>query len=204
MDASSTPDAGTAEDAGSAVDSGTIEDAGPSQDGGTTADAGSSLDAGGGKIDAGSPADAGPCGFISVSVDSDAGTTFTSLCQYSWGSRDSASAVGYIMQGGAVGAIAHLELDGCASAAAMSAGLQLSVDSATQTGSFTSGSGTYTDSNGTSWGIASDGFSVQITELDPPGGAIDGTFSLTIVNGNDNHTLTGTLNVCRVADEDLP
>ena len=144
-------------------------------------------------------------GFIDVSEDGGATQHFASICEGTWGSSETMTAVGYHFSGGAAPGADHLEIIGCASAGAKSAGLHLTTPKVDAPGTFTDGSASYTNSMGAGWSTGFDPYKIVITKLGPPGGVIEGTFTLSVTGPTDSmKKLTGTFHVCRVADQNAP
>lgn len=144
-------------------------------------------------------------GFIDISENGEATQHFASICEGTWGSNETMTAVGYHFSGGAAPGADHMEIIGCASAGAKSAGLHLSTPKVAAPGTFTDGSASYTDGMGAGWSTGFDPYNIVITKLDPPGGVIEGTFTLSVTGPTDSmKTLTGTFHVCRVADLNAP
>lgn len=139
-------------------------------------------------------------GSIDVSIDDGGIMTFPSICNGSWGSLSTSSAVAYEVAGGTV--FNGLAIDGCATGLPSSQGLVLDINGAQGTGTYTAGSTTYTDSSGNTWGSPEDPFSVMISQFNPPGGVIEGQFTVFAGNAADaGYSLSGTFHVCRVQDE---
>jgi hypothetical protein len=141
----------------------------------------------------------GGCGgaYIDVVADNGAPVDFASACN---GSQDMEPS-GHLFAGGPVGAPMGLTLSGCASMAPMSQGVSFTAFNAMMPGTYTSGTTQYTDASGVTWGMNGDPFSMTVTKLDPVGGAIDGTFTVTVTHGGSAaHNLTGKFHVCHVMD----
>ena len=144
-------------------------------------------------------------GFIDVSEDGAATQHYASICEGTWGSSETMTAIGYHFSGGAAPGVDNLEIIGCASTATGAAGLRLSTPKVAATGTFTDGSASYTDGAGALLSTGFDPYKIVITRLDPPGGVIEGTFDLSVTGPTDAmKTLTGTFHVCRVADLNAP
>jgi hypothetical protein len=142
---------------------------------------------------------------MDVAADNGAPRHFASICANSWGAGQTTTALGYKFEGGPAPGFEAMDVEGCASAAPTSEGVQLSATSATAPGTFTAGSVNYTDPNGTGWGVAGDPFSITFTRIDAVGGVIAGSFTATVTHGgNAAHSLSGTFQVCRVSDELAP
>jgi hypothetical protein len=149
--------------------------------------------------------DAGCSGSITFTVDNAASQTFSSICNGSWGSADSSTAVAYLYQGGPPPGVRNLIIDGCATELPGSGGLNLTLFQSNGTGTYTNGMATYTDSAGGSWGSNGGPFSVDVTAYGSTGEPVDGTFNATTANNADaGHVLVGSFHACRVPDEDTP
>lgn len=188
---------GPAADAGSQMDAGASQDASIPDAGLTSFDAGSPMDAGSG--------DAGCSGYVTVAAGNERSERFSSICDGSWGSQAATTAIAYLYQGGPPPGEHNLIIEGCSSAAAQSAGIQLSLFQDNGVGSYPNGSLTFTDDSGITWSSSGGPFSASITLYGAPGGAVEGTFSSTAFDAADaGETVAGSFHVCRVADEDTP
>jgi hypothetical protein len=128
-------------------------------------------------------------------------------CAGTWNPKMTTQAEGYVLQGGPAPGVYALHIVGCASAAANSEGLDISLSDAKAPATYTAGLVRYTDPQGSGWGYANDPFKVTITKLGAVGDTVEGTFSATVahvMNGNAAHLLTGAFTVCRQPDEDVP
>src|SRR6185503_6039955 len=144
-------------------------------------------------------------GYIDLVEDNSAPKKLTSICQGSWGSSESTTAVGYSFSGGPFPGVQALEVAGCAGPGPKSQGIHLSASDAMNPGTYTKGTTFYTDTNGIDWGAANDPFKVTFTTIEAVGGVIEGTFSVIATHGGSAaHTVTGSFHVCRVQDELAP
>jgi hypothetical protein len=144
-------------------------------------------------------------GFIDVTEQGGAPQHFASICEGSWGSSETMTAVGYHFSGGVSPGLDEIQIGGCAGPGNNAPGLHLTTPKVTAPGTFMDGSATYTDANGGSWSTAADPYQVVITKLDGPGGVIEGTFTGSVTGPMDGKkSLTGSFHVCRVADENAP
>jgi hypothetical protein len=148
----------------------------------------------------------GACsGFIDVTETGGVPQHFASICAGSWGSSETMTAVGFHFAGGAAPGADEIDINGCATAAAGSAGLHLRTPKVSAPGTFLDGDADYVDAAGVPLSSAADPYKIVITKLDQPGGVIEGTFDLTVTGPTDGKkALTGTFHVCRVANEDAP
>ena len=98
-------------------------------------------------------------------------------------------------------------IQGCASSAANSPGIELQANDAVGPGTYTTATAYYTDSVGSTWGFANNPATVTITKFEVVGGVIEGSFTANvrhIMNGNAAHSLTGTFHVCHTATQAAP
>ncbi len=148
----------------------------------------------------------GACsGYVDVKAPTGAQQHFASACEGAWGINETTTALGYHLSGGASPGLDELDIQGCTSANAGSAGVQFSAMSAAAPGTFSTGAIGYTDNNGGKWVTTTDPYQVIITKLDMPGGVIEGSFSATVIGPNDTKLpISGTFHVCRVADLNAP
>jgi hypothetical protein len=148
----------------------------------------------------------GACsGYVDVKAPNGAQQHFTSACDGAWGTNETTTALGYHLSGGVAPGLDELDLQGCTSANAGSAGTHFSAQSAAAPGTFTSGSINYVDNNGGVWVNTIDPYKVIITKLDMPGGVIEGSFSATVIGPMDTKLpISGTFHVCRVSDLNAP
>ncbi len=148
----------------------------------------------------------GPCmGVVTATIDNGGPMTFASSCAGTWGASMTMTAAAWDFAGGPPPGTQGFVIDGCATAAMGSTGLQLAIKDAMSPGTYTTGMTQYTDASGKTWGVAGDAFKVTLTNIGPPGGAVDGMFSVTASQGgNAAHLVDGTFHVCRVNDELTP
>jgi hypothetical protein len=153
-----------------------------------------------------SGAGGGPCsGYLDIAADNGAAKHYASICQNSWGSNETTTALGYEFSGGPAPGVQRLNLVGCVGPGANSEGIDISMDKATTPGTFTVGTVSWTDQNGATWVSGNFAPKVTITKLDPVGGVIEGSVGgMVSQGGNAAHTLNGTFHVCRVNDELAP
>jgi hypothetical protein len=101
--------------------------------------------------------------------------------------------------------LSTLFVDGCVSTANNAVGVSFSVPMVTATGSFTSGSVTYTDSSAAQWTNPAN-FDVTLTKLGVVGDTLEGTFSGDVIHPPSQvaQMVSGSFKVCRLPDEDAP
>lgn len=184
---------------------GTVSTTTTSGTGGSTSTSGTTTGSGGStstSTGTGGAGGAGACvGFLDVIADNGAPVHYGSVCADSFGSNESATALGYEFSGGPAPGVQALTLLGCVSAAPKSEGIFLSLSDATSPGTFTKGSVTWTDPGGIPWGVEGDPLSAVVTVLGPVGGVIEGHFTAMVTHGgNAAHNVEGTFHVCRVND----
>ncbi|MEP7119676.1 MAG: hypothetical protein ABJE95_02155 [Byssovorax sp.] len=144
-------------------------------------------------------------GYIDLTENNEVKMHFPSICMGSWGSNETMTAVGYHFAGGAAPGADEIDIHGCATTGAGSAGLLLRTPKVTAPGTFLDGDASYTDAAGVQLSSSADPYKIVITKLDPPGGVIEGTFDVTVTSPTDaKKTLVGSFHVCRVADENVP
>ena len=152
-------------------------------------------------------------GYIDLAVDDGAPQHLASCCAGEWNPQMSPQAIGYLIQGGVVPFVdggpsldgPRLEMFGCASAAPGSEGVELLAYDVTAPGNFTIGLVRYTDAGGQSWGVMSDPFVLDVTQLGVVGDFIEGTVTATVSQGgNAARAIEGSFHVCRAPDEIVP
>jgi hypothetical protein len=141
-------------------------------------------------------------------VEKGAPVKLAAACAGAWNTPAVTSAEGYVLAGGPAPGVYSLRIVGCASSAAASEGLSISV-AAMAPGDYGTGTGVvqYTDPSGSTWGFNDDAFKVTITKLGMRGDIIEGTFTATVshvMNGNAAQNLSGSFSVCHQPDELVP
>jgi hypothetical protein len=122
-----------------------------------------------------------------------------------WNPSGATAALGYLMEGGPPPGFSNLALYGCATSAANSLGITVQVENVTSTGTFTSGSASYTDEQGNMW-MTTGPFEIDITRLDGVGGMIQATLTTSIVDPPSQvaQSLSATFAVCHIEDQLAP
>ena len=170
---------------------------------GTTGSSSSSSGSSSSSASSSSSGGAACVGSVSLSVGG-AALQFASSCASNiWTPSPSTTPVGYLLVSTEPG-MTFLNVFGCASEASASQGLALDVLdlTGTGTGTFTSGTATYTDAGGAAWS-SNGALDVVVTKLGAVGDTIDGTFSATVTHPPSQiaQSITGSFSVCRIVDE---
>ena len=111
----------------------------------------------------------------------------------------------YLTEGGPPGNPGTLTLEGCASPGDGPPGIQLTVPGAIMSGTYPLGNASlrYVDANGVLYTELLGG-TLLITDFQPPGGQIVGTFQTKAVDATQGVPLEAKFAVCRLSDENVP
>jgi hypothetical protein len=97
-----------------------------------------------------------------------------------------------------------LNVQGCASPVGTATMVQLITPNAHATGSYTDGNAVFNDGNANIFTSVPGKYALVLGQLGPVGQTIEGKFQVVVMAGGASHELSGSFEVCRVPDEDLP
>lgn len=142
--------------------------------------------------------------FVSFAVDGNP-VDLKSGCAGDWAMTYSPLPAAYRMAGGPAPGTDALHLVACATSNMNSEGFVLVLDEAIQPGTYTKGSISYVDMNGSAWGVPPDTFTANITTYGMVDEYVVGDFHGVVSHGgNAAHNVDAKFQLCHVEDELVP